>query len=393
MTIHRNHLFRPVLAVLISVLALTACDGGKEGSAPAGVAALPVVTVMTVRPGPVTRTTELPGRTVPYLIAEIRPQVTGIIKSRKFIEGSEVEAGQLLYQIDPSGYQAAYDGARASLSRAEAQLQSARLKAERQAELVKINAVSKEAHDDAQAALKQALADVASARAVLDKARIDLDYTRLTAPISGRIGRSMVTPGALVTANQAEALATVQQLDPIYVDLAQSSADLLRLKREFEAGRLLRGRESSVPVRLVLEDGSEYGPEGRLAFSEVTVDQGTGSVTLRAVFPNPKGDLLPGMYVRARLDQGVDEQAILVPHAAVMRDPKGNAQVLVVNAEDKVELRVIRTAESMGNRWRVTDGLAAGERVIVEGLQKVRPGATVKAEEAKAAVEPVAQAQ
>ncbi|MFZ5536488.1 MAG: efflux RND transporter periplasmic adaptor subunit [Pseudomonadota bacterium] len=393
MTIHRNHLFRPVLAVLISVLALTACDGGKEGSAPAGAAALPVVTVMTVRPGPVTRTTELPGRTVPYLIAEIRPQVTGIIKSRKFIEGSEVEAGQLLYQIDPSGYQAAYDGARASLSRAEAQLQSARLKAERQAELVKINAVSKEAHDDAQAALKQALADVASARAVLDKARIDLDYTRLTAPIGGRIGRSMVTPGALVTANQAEALATVQQLDPIYVDLTQSSADLLRLKREFEAGRLQRGSEGVVPVRLVLEDGSEYGPEGRLAFSEVTVDQGTGSVTLRAVFPNPEGDLLPGMYVRARLVQGVDEQAILVPHAAVMRDPKGNAQVLLVNAEGKVELRVIRTAESMGNRWRVTDGLAAGERVIVEGLQKVRPGATVKAEEAKAAVEPVAQAQ
>ncbi|MEW6692200.1 MAG: efflux RND transporter periplasmic adaptor subunit [Pseudomonadota bacterium] len=393
MTIHRNHLFRPVLAVLISVLALTACDGGKEGSAPAGAAALPVVTVMTVRPGPVTRTTELPGRTVPYLIAEIRPQVTGIIKSRKFIEGSEVEAGQLLYQIDPSGYQAAYDGARASLSRAEAQLQSARLKAERQAELVKINAVSKEAHDDAQAALKQARADVASARAVLDKARIDLDYTRLTAPIGGRIGRSMVTPGALVTANQAEALATVQQLDPIHVDLTQSSADLLRLKREFEAGRLQRGSEGVVPVRLVLEDGSEYGPEGRLAFSEVTVDQGTGSVTLRAVFPNPEGDLLPGMYVRARLVQGVDEQAILVPHAAVMRDPKGNAQVLLVNAEGKVELRVIRTAESMGNRWRVTDGLAAGERVIVEGLQKVRPGATVKAEEAKAAVEPVAQAQ
>lgn len=253
--------------------------------------------------------------------------------------------------------------------------------------------MSKEAHDDAQAALKQARADVASARAVLDKARIDLDYTRLSAPIGGRMGRSMVTPGALVTANQAEALATVQQLDPIHVDLTQSRADLLRLKREFEAGRLQRGREGAVPVRLVLEDGSEYGPEGRLAFSEVTVDQGTGSVTLRAVFPNPKGDLMPGMYVRARLVQGADEQAILVPYAAVMRDPKGNAQVLLVNAVGKVEPRVIRTAESMGNRWRVTDGLAAGERVIVEGLKKARPGATVKAEEAKAAVEPVAQAQ
>ena len=393
MTIHRNHLFRPLLAVLISVLALTACDGGKDGSAPAGAAALPVVTVMTVRPGPVTRTTELPGRTVPYLIAEIRPQVTGIIKSRKFIEGSEVEAGQLLYQIDPSGYQAAYDGARASLSRAEAQLQSARLKAERQAELVKINAVSKEAHDDAQAALKQALADVASARAALDKARIDLEYTRLTAPISGRIGRSMVTPGALVTANQAEALATIQQLDPIYVDLTQSSADHLRLKRAVDAGRLQRSDADGVPVRLVLEDGSEYPVEGRLAFSEVTVDEGTGSVTLRAVIPNPNGDLLPGMYVRARLAQGVDDSAILVPHAAVTRDARGEALVMVVNAEGKVEPRTIRTAESRGSAWVVTEGLAAGDRVIVKGLQKVRPGATVKAEEAMAAAEPAAQAQ
>lgn len=394
MTIDCKPLFKPGAVVLASALMLVACGGGdgKPAASAAG-AAVPVVTVTTVHPGPVERVTELPGRTVPWLIADIRPQVTGIIKSRKFNEGSMVEAGQLLYQIDPATYQSAFDAAKAGLARAEANLGAARLRASRHAELVKINAVSKEANDDAQAALKQVQADVASARAALDKARIDLEYTRLTAPISGRIGRSMVTPGALVTANQAEALATIQQLDPIYVDLTQSSADHLRLKRAVDAGRLQRSDADGVPVRLVLEDGSEYPVEGRLAFSEVTVDEGTGSVTLRAVIPNPNGDLLPGMYVRARLAQGVDDRAILVPHAAVTRDARGEALVMVVNAEGKVEPRTIRTAESRGSAWVVTEGLAAGDRVIVEGLQKVRPGAMVKAEEAKAAAEPAAQAQ
>ena len=393
MSIHCSPLFKSGSVVLVSTLLLAACGGGQEAGAPAGPAAVPVVTVVTVQPETVARVTELPGRTVPYLVAELRPQVTGIIQSRKFNEGSEVEAGQLLYQIDPSTYQATFDAARASLARAEANLEAARLKASRHAELVRINAVSKEANDDAQAALKQARADVASARAALDRARIELDYTRLAAPISGRIGRSMVTPGALVTANQAEALATIQQLDPIHVDLTQSSADLLRLRRALDTGRLQRSAKGEVPVSLVLEDGSDYAIEGRLAFSEVTVDPGTGSVTLRAVFPNPNGELLPGMYVRARLLQGMDDKAILVPHAAVSRDARGIAQVMVVNAEGKVEPRAIRTIESQGGRWVVGEGLAAGDRVIVEGLQKVRPGAPVKAEEARAAAEPAAPAQ
>jgi membrane fusion protein (multidrug efflux system) len=341
---------------------------------------------MTVQTESVPVATELPGRTSPYQIAELRPQVTGIVKQRLFKEGSEVKAGQVLYRIDPATYQAAYDSARASLARAEANLDAARLKAERYAELVKIEAVSKQANDEAAAALKQVQADVGVAKAALDNAKIDLGFTRVTSPIAGRIGRSAVTPGALVTANQAAALATVQQLDPIYVDLTQSSADLLRMRRDLASGKLLRaGGGDAVPVQLVLEDGSLYGAEGRLAFSEVTVDQATGSVTLRAVFPNPKGELLPGMYVRARLTQGVNRDAVLVPHAAVSRTPRGEAQAMVVNAENKVEPRTVKAEQSIGDKWVVTEGLAAGDRVIVEGLQKVKPGAPVKAEEAGAA--------
>ncbi|MEW6765735.1 MAG: efflux RND transporter periplasmic adaptor subunit [Pseudomonadota bacterium] len=387
MSAHGKDLFKTSgLAALVATLMLAACGGGhQEGAASPAAASLPVVSVLTVQPQTVPRMTEIPGRVVPYLIAELRPQVTGIIQARTFNEGGEVKAGQLLYQIDPAIYKAAYDGARAALARAEANLHAARLKAERARELVRISAVSKESNDDAQAALKQAQADVGSAKAALDKARIDLDYTRLTSPISGRIGRSMVTPGALVTANQAAALATVQQLDPIYVDLTQSSADLLALKRDLESGRLQRGDANAVPVKLLLEDGSEYGPEGMLAFSEVTVNPETGSVILRAVFPNPNGDLLPGMYVRARLVQGVDEQAIMLPHAALTRDPRGNAQIMVVNGEAKVEPRTVKTAQSRGGEWLVTDGLAAGERVIVEGLQKIRAGVPVKAEEVTSA--------
>jgi membrane fusion protein (multidrug efflux system) len=244
--------------------------------------------------------------------------------------------------------------------------------------------VSRQRHDEAQAALRQAEADVAAARAALERARIDLEFTRLTSPIDGRIGRSAVTAGALVTANQAQALAIVQQLDPIYVDLTQSSADLLRLRREVEAGRIRRDAEDRIPVQLVLEDGSEYAQPGRLAFSEVSVDPGTGSVTLRAVFPNPAGELLPGMYVRARLDQGVKE-AILLPHAAVGRDPRGNATVMVVDGEGKVGVKVVQAERSLRDRWIVTDGLAGGERVIVEGLQRVRPGIPVTVEVAATA--------
>ena len=301
----------------------------------------------------------------------------------------------MLYRIDDAPYQAAHDSAKAALARAEANAQVARIRAERHAGLVKIDAVSKQANDDAQAALKQAQAEVAAAKAALDKARIDLDYTRLKSPISGRIGRSAVTPGALVTANQVQALATVQQLDPIYVDLTQSSADMLRMRAEIAAGRLQAGAKGEVPVKLILEDGSEYAVEGRLALSEVTVDEGTGSVTLRARFPNADGVLLPGMYVRARLPQGTRSEAILVPHKALSRDPLGNALVMVVNAESKVEARPVKVAQSLASDWVVTGGLAAGERIIVEGLQKARPGAPVQAQEAgatPAAATPAAKA-
>lgn len=385
-------LIKPLAIALATVTVLSACGQGAQqgaGGAPGG-PGLPSVGIIVAEATSVPLVSELSGRTTPFMVAELRPQVTGIVHKRLFTEGSEVKAGQTLYQIDPATYQAAYDSARASLARAEANLYSARLKAERHAELVKIEAVSKQANDDAVAALKQAEADLAAARAAVDKAKIDLDFTRVASPISGRIGRSTVTPGALVTANQADSLATIQQLDPIYVDLTQSTGELLQMRRALEAGKLKPVGNQSVPVRLVLEDGSLYAAEGKLAFSEVSVDTGTGSVTLRAVFPNTKGELLPGMYVRARLVQGQAEEAILVPHAAVSRDPRGNATVMVVGAEDKVEARVVQTARSQGDKWIVTEGLRAGDRIIVEGLQKVRAGAQVQAQPLAAAAVPAA---
>ena len=382
----RNLPFIPLGLALAGAFLLAACGGKEAPPGPgAGGPGAPAVTVVTVQTESVPVASELPGRTSPYQIAELRPQVTGIVKERLFKEGSEVKAGQVLYRIDPATYQAAFDSAQANLARAEANLYAARLKAGRYAELVKIEAVSKQANDEADAALKQAQADVGAARAALDRTRIDLGYTRVTSPIAGRISRSAVTPGALVTANQADALATVQKLDPIYVDLTQSSADMLRMRRDLESGRLQRAAGNAVPVQLVLEDGSVYGVEGRLAFSEVTVDEGTGSVTLRAVFPNSKGELLPGMYVRARLTQGTQDNAILLPHAAVSRDPHGNATVMLVNAENTVEPRVVKTGQSIGDKWVVSEGLAPGDRVIVEGLQKARPGSPVQAQEAGAA--------
>ncbi|PTD95990.1 efflux RND transporter periplasmic adaptor subunit [Pseudothauera lacus] len=380
-----NHSRRPAALVLVLVLAggLAAC--GKETPPQANAGAAPLVAVHEVQAGAVPLVMELPGRTVAYQVAEVRPQVGGIVKQRAFREGAEVKAGELLYQIDPATYQAAYDSAAAGLARAEASLYAARLKAERYAGLVGIEAVSKQANDEAQAAYKLAEAEVAAARAALDKARVDLAYTRVSAPIGGRAGRSAVTPGALVTANQAEALVTVRQLDPIYVDLTQSSAELLRLRREIESGRVQRDGAAALPVRLLLEDGSEYAAAGTLAFAEVSVDEGTGSVTLRAQFPNPAGELLPGMYVRARIEQGIKHDAVLVPHAALGRDPRGNATVMVVNAENVVEARVVKAERSLGDRWVVSEGLAAGERVIVEGLQFVRPGAPVSVAPAGAA--------
>ena len=367
------------------VLVLSACGGEPQQPPADGASPAPVVTVVTMKPEAVAQIAELPGRTVPYQIAELRPQVTGIVEARLFKEGSEVKSGQVLYRIAPATYQAAYDSARASLARAEANLEAARLKADRYTDLVKIQAVSTQANEEARAGYKQAQADVGAARAVVDKARVDLDHTRVASPIAGRIGRSTVTAGALVTANQAAAMATVQQLDPIYVDLTQSSAALLSLRRALGSGELVEPGGDRVPVQLVLEDGSTYAAAGKLAFSEVTVDEATGSVTLRAVFPNPKGELLPGMYVRARLTQGVNRAALLVPHAAVSRDPKGQAIVMLVNAESQVEARVVKTEQSRAGNWVVTEGLAAGDRVIVEGLQKAKPGARVQVHAAAAA--------
>lgn len=365
-----------LLVLATTALFLTACKGGSDaGQAPQQAA--PQVAVIQVRAEAAPVTTELPGRTTPFQIAEIRPQVGGIIQERLFTEGAEVAAGELLYRIDPATYEAALESARAALARAEANAETARVRAERYAELVKIKAVSTQAHDDAVAAHKQAQAEVAAARAAVSTARIDLDRTQVKAPIAGRIGRSSVTAGALVTANQEQALATVQQLDPIYVDLTQSGSELLALRRAMDEGRIQRNQAGETPVRLIFEDGTEYAHEGQLAFSEVTVDPTTGTVTLRAVVPNPEHTLLPGMYVRARIDLGVNENAILLPHAAVQRDPRGNAVAMVVNGEDTVEARPLKVARATNEHWVVTAGLSSGDRVVVDGLQRIRPGAKV----------------
>lgn len=369
----------PGILLVCTILFLVSCGGGNSpaGGPPGGPGGAPAVTVMTAEAVDVTLTTELPGRTAPSLVAEVRPQVNGIVRQRLFTEGGTVKAGQALYQIDPAIYQANVDSAAAALARAEANRDMARLKAGRHEELVKTGAVSRQAYDEAQAGLKQAEAEVSAAHAALERTRVDLNYTRLASPISGRIGRSSVTPGALVTANQPAALATIQQLDPIYVDLSQSSTEMGRLRREFEQGKLRRLADGKIPVTLTLEDGSAYAHAGTLAFSEVTVDPQTGTVALRAVFPNPDGALLPGMYVRATLAQGVREGAVRVPHAAVSRDPLGNAQVMVVGADNAVQPRTVQISQSEGSEWVVSEGLAAGDRVITEGLQRAQPGMTV----------------
>lgn len=361
--------------IVTVILALAGCDKPKQaGPPPSGP---PEVGVITIKPQRVALTTELPGRTAPQLIAEVRPQVSGIIQKRLFTEGTDVAAGQVLYQIDPASYEAAHASAKAVLARAEASQNTVRLKADRYRELVKVKAVSQQDNDDAQAALKQAEAEVAAARAAVDAARINLAYTRITAPISGRIGRSTVTDGALVTANQPAALATIQQLGSMYVDVSQSSAEMLRLKRNLASGQLKKGG-GQARVSLLLEDGTPYPQTGILRFSEVTVDQGTGSITLRAVFPNPKQTLLPGMFVRALLEEGVNEQAILVPQRGVTRNPKGEALVMVVGGEEKVEPRPVKVVRTVGESWLVSEGLKTGDRVILEGIQRARPGTQVK---------------
>jgi membrane fusion protein (multidrug efflux system) len=359
----------PLIAAL--TLALAACGGGQQGGAPPK----PAVTVATLAAQPVTLTRELPGRTSAWLVAEVRPQVSGIVARRLFDEGAMVKAGQPLYQIDDATYRAAANSARAQLKRAEATRTAARLTANRTAELVKVSAVSKQDHDNATAALAQAEADVGAARAALDAANVTLGYARITAPISGRIGKSSVTQGALVTANQPAPLATVQQLDPIHVDLTRSSAELLDLRRALAEGRL--ERPDAMPVTILLEDGSEFPHAGSLKFSEVAVDPTTGSYSLRIEVPNPDHVLMPGMYVRAKLGSGVRQAAILVPQQGIARDPKGNTSAMVVNAQGVVEQRPVVVSQAIGDTWLVESGLAAGDRVVVEGLQKIRPGAEV----------------
>lgn len=373
-----GHRKAALMVILSGVLLLAGC-GKKSAAFTQKPGAPPEVGVVVIKPQRVALTTELPGRTSACLIAEVRPQVSGIIQKRLFAEGSYVKAGEVLYRIDPASYKAAYDSAKATLDRADANLLPAQLKAKRYADLVKITAVSQQDCDNANAALKQAEADVEAAKAALETARINLAYTKVTAPISGWIGRSSVTDGALVTTDQPAALATIQQLSPINVDVTQSSADMLRLKREMANGVMKSSGSAQARVKLLLEDGSAYPLTGTLKFSEVSVDQGTGSITLRAVFPNPRRILLPGMFVRAVIEEGIDEHAILVPQRAVTRNPAGDATVMVVGSGEKAETCVIKVVRTVGNNWLVSGGLKAGDRIILDGLQRAFPGTIVKA--------------
>ncbi len=368
---------RPVVFLLGIAGLLSAMTGCKKQSAPPPPGA-PQVSVVTVKSQPVVITAELPARTAPFLVADIRPQVNGIIQKRLFEEGSEVKAGQVLYQIDPAPFQAALDSANASLARAEAGLLAIRLRVQRYQDLLADKAISRQDYDDASAAMKQAEAEIQFCKAAVETARINLAYTKVTAPIAGRIGRSTVTEGALVTAYQPTPLSTIQQLDPIYVDVPQSSAELLRLQRRITDGRLSHDGSDHAKVRLILEDGAPYPQEGTLQFQDVTVDPTTGSVILRAVFPNPQKILLPGMFARAVITEGVNANAILVPQQAVSRDAKGQPISMIVDADNKVQPRMLTLDRAVGDKWLVASGLDLGDRVIVEGIQKVRPGAAVQ---------------
>jgi membrane fusion protein (multidrug efflux system) len=368
---------RLALALVLLTGSLGGCakHGGKGGYGDQGPAEVGVVTLQAA---PVTLTTELPGRTSPYETSDVRPQVGGIIIARPFTEGTNVRIGQVLYRIDPAPFRAAYDQATAQLASAQANLTTTELKAQRYGELVKINGVAKQDYDDAEAAYKQADASVRQLKAAAQAARINLGYATITAPISGRVGPSTVTKGALVAPSQTAALTTIQRLDPIYVDVTQSASDLLRLRRALASGQLTGGPKS-VPVRLKLEDGSDYPQEGRMQFTDVTVDQTTGAVTLRALFPNPDGVLLPGMFVRAEVAEGVDPNALLAPQQGIARDERGLPTALVVGPDGKAQLRSLQLGQTVGDKWLIASGLAAGDRLIVEGLQRVKPGGAVHA--------------
>jgi membrane fusion protein (multidrug efflux system) len=366
------------LAALASLLSLVGgCERGNGQKVAPALA--PEVATVTIKPRQVELTTELPGRTSAYLISEIRPQVNGIIQKRLFKEGSDVKAGELLYQIDPTPFQVAFDSAKASLGKAQANLPAIRARAERYKELLVDKAVSRQDYDDAAAAVEQVRAEIEYWKTAVEAARINLGYTRVIAPISGRIGMSSVTDGALVTAYQPMSLATIQQLDPIYVDVTQSTADLLLFRRNLETGQLSTNEKNEKKVRILLEDGTPYPMEGTLQFRDVTVDAATGSFTLRVVVPNPQNLLLPGMFVRAVVQEGIAEKAILVPQQGVSRTPKGEPIALVVNGTGMVEQRMLTLNRAIGDKWLVSSGLSAGDRVVVEGMLNVRPGTAVKA--------------
>lgn len=366
----RNNIFfrqSSMIAIGVCAVALVGCSKPVMMTPP-----LPDVGVTVAKQEPVSTSTELSGRTSAYLVSDVRPQISGLIQSRLFTEGSYVKKGQALYQIDPSLYRAQYSSALAALAQARAGLSSTSLRAQRYAELVKINGVSKQENDDAQAALAQARAGVQAAGAAVQTAKINLNYTVVTAPISGRIGKSNVTPGALVTASQANELARIQDVSRIYLDVNQSVNEIMQLKQKSSG-------LSSLEVELLLDNGTVYPEHGTLQFSDISVDQATGTVNVRALFPNSDGTLLPGMFARARFVTGTIANGILVPQIAVTRDPKGNATVMIVGNDNKVAIRPVNVSQTVGDKWLITSGLQVGDRVIVEGMQKAMPGAPVKA--------------
>ncbi|MEQ0580194.1 efflux RND transporter periplasmic adaptor subunit [Pantoea dispersa] len=379
---NKNRGLAPLAAavMLTGSFLLTGCDDNK--SQQAAQQQPPEVGVVTLKNEPLKITTELPGRTSAFRVAEVRPQVSGIILKRNFVEGSDVKAGDSLYQIDPATYQAAYDSAKGDLAQAQANARVAQLTVNRYKPLLGTKYISQQDYDNAAATAAQTAAAVQAAQANVETARINLAYTKVTSPISGRIGKSSVTEGALVSNGQTTALATVQQLDPMYVDVTQSSDDFLRLRGELESGQL-KQNDGKANVTLLMQNGSAYSQQGTLEFSDVTVDETTGSITLRAIFPNPDHRLLPGMFVRARLDEGTNPTALLVPQTGVTRTPTGEATAMVVGADNKVEVRKITANQAFGDKWLVTDGLKEGDRVITVGIQRAKPGAQVTPQEVK----------
>lgn len=377
---NKNRGLTPLAAVLMlsGSLALTACD--KKDPQQTEQQQAPEVGIITLKSTPLKITTDLPGRTSSFRVAEVRPQVSGIILKRNFVEGSDIKAGESLYQIDPATYQAAYDSAKGDLAQAQANAQIAATTVRRYKPLMGTKYISQQDYDTAVATQSQTAAAVVAARAAVESARINLAYTKVTSPIDGRIGKSSVTEGALVTSAQTTALASVQQLDPVYVDVTQPSEDFMRLREELASGKLQQ-INGKAEVKLLLQNGSEYAQSGVLEFSDVTVDETTGSITLRAIFPNPDHHLLPGMFVRARLDEGTNPNALLVPQQGVTRTPTGQATAMVVGPDNKVESRNLTADRAIGDKWLVTEGLNAGDRVIITGLQRVKPGATVTPQE------------